>query len=542
MCRVCSVIVLVILGFALVCDGQTTRPVDIFVIPRPTSVVRDAGDFVIKSDTLIVCDELHRASAQVLVDDLAPATAYSLKIDSADREGNVIRLKIDSSMHEAEGYRLEVTPGAVTISAGEPAGIFYGIQTLRQLLPVSVFSSKVVDGVEWSVPGVRIEDSPRFVWRGLMLDCSRHFMPKEFVERFIDLMAIHKLNTFHWHLTDNQGWRIEIKKYPKLTEVGSWRKQTQINHEGDRPIKYDGTPSGGFYTQDDIREVVRYAAERYVTVVPEIEMPGHSTAAVAAYPELGNTGKPVDVEQGWGGNDQTLNPQEKTILFYQDVLAEVIGLFPSKYIHVGGDEVSVNGWRRSPAATQRVKELGLKDVHDIEPYFMRRMDEYLTSKGRRMIGWDEILGDGLPADTAVMIWHGAKLGATAAVAGHDVVMAPGESTYLDHYQSRDHSAEPMAIGGFLPLRKVYDFDPMPAGLSEEQARHILGGQGQIWTEYIPTPGRVEYMAYPRAAALAEDVWSSSGGKNYDEFSGRLAVHLKRLEELKVNFRHPVAGE
>ncbi|MCA1603500.1 MAG: beta-N-acetylhexosaminidase, partial [Acidobacteria bacterium] len=429
---------------------------------------------------------------------------------------------------------LDVTPQRVIIRAAAEAGIFYGVQTLRQLFPPAIFSSSAQKGVEWTVPSVHVEDLPRFRWRGAMLDVCRHFMPKEFVLSFVDLLALHKLNTFHWHLTDDQGWRIEIRKYPRLTEVGAWRKQTRLGHERN-PRGFDKKPHGGFYTQRDIREVVEYARQRHITVVPEIEMPGHAQAAIAAYPWLGVTAEPLEVWSRWGINANIFNPSEKTILFMQDVLTEVIELFPGTFIHVGGDEAIKDQWKASPQVQERLKELNLKDEHELQSYFIRRMDTFLAAKGRRLIGWDEILEGGLAPGATVMSWRGVKGGITAAKSGHDVVMAPTTHTYLDYYQSQDPGELP-SIGGFLPMETVYQFEPVPEDLTAAEGKRVLGAQAQLWTEYLPTPGHVEYMAFPRLTALSEVTWSLKERKNYADFLTRLNIHEQRLQHLNVNFR------
>ncbi|MBA3569898.1 MAG: beta-N-acetylhexosaminidase, partial [Pyrinomonadaceae bacterium] len=427
-----------------------------------------------------------------------------------------------------------VTQQRVTIRARTEAGIFYGIQTLRQLFPPAIFSSSMQKNVEWTVPLAHVEDQPRFRWRGAMLDVCRHFMPKEFVLIFVDLLALHKLNTFHWHLTDDQGWRIEIKKYPRLTEIGAWRKQTRLGHERN-PRGFDKKPHGGFYTQRDIREVVEYARLRHITVVPEIEMPGHAQAAIAAYPWLGVTAEPLEVWSRWGINANIFNPSEKTILFMQDVLTEVIELFPGTFIHVGGDEAIKDQWKASTQVQERLKELNLKDEHELQSYFIRRMDTFLAAKGRRLIGWDEILEGGLAPGATVMSWRGVKGGITAAKSGHDVVMAPTTHTYLDYYQSQDPGELP-SIGGFLPLETVYQFEPVPEDLTAAEGKRVLGAQAQLWTEYLPTPGHVEYMAFPRLTALSEVTWSPKERKNYADYLTRLNIHEQRLQHLNVNFR------
>lgn len=508
----------------------------ISVLPQPAIQSVTEGVFVLRADTLIVSDKPNQRTATMLAQWLAPATGYILKAKVREDAINTISLKLDASLARLgnEGYLLDVTPQRVTIRAPHEAGVFYGVQTLRQLFPPAIFSG-VRQGVGWDLQAVHVEDQPRFGWRGAMLDVCRHFMPKEFVLEFIDLLALHKLNTFHWHLTDDQGWRIEIKKYPRLTQVGAWRKQTRLGHEGRNQHGFDKQRHGGFYTQREIREVVEYARQRHITVVPEIEMPGHAQAAIAAYPELGVKGEPLEVWTRWGINANIFNPNEKTILFMQDVLGEVVKLFPGTFIHVGGDEAIKDQWKASPQVQARLKELGLKDEHELQSYFIRRMDGFLTSKGRRLIGWDEILEGGLAPGATVMSWRGVKGGITAAKSGHDVVMAPTTYTYLDYYQSQDPGELP-AIGGFLPLETVYAFEPIPEDLTAEESRHVLGAQAQIWTEYLPTPGHVEYMAFPRLIALSEVTWSPKERKNYPDFLARLGVHEERLQYLNVNFR------
>jgi hexosaminidase len=399
-----------------------------------------------------------------------------------------------------------------------------------------------MDGTAWTVPAVSIEDYPRFVWRGFMLDVARHFMPKEFVKKTIDLLAFHKLNRLQLHLTDDQGWRIEIRRYPRLTQVGAWRRETIMGRPADDSTKwrFDGEPHGGFYTQDDIREIVAYAQARFVTVVPEIEMPGHSQAAIAAYPELGNRGDTLPVLTFWGVNPNILNPGDPTIAFEQNVLTEVMALFPSRWIHIGGDEAPKAQWKVSPLAQSRMRELGLKDENELQSYFTHRMDQFLTAHGRSLIGWDEILEGGLAPNATVMSWRGTEGGIAAARAGHDVVMAPTSHTYFDYYQSADTTTEPLAIGGFLPLDTVYAFDPVPAGFTATEASHVLGGQGQVWTEYIADPKRVEYMAFPRASALAEVLWTPRANREYGDFVRRLTTHVGRLAVLDVQYR-PLQG-
>lgn len=517
------------------------------VIPLPLHMVERAGTFRLDETTTIVAPDAARAIGQQLACTLAPALGFLPAVAAAaGANGNTIDLRIDAGLADRlgpEGYLLTIDEGRAEIRAAAAAGLFYGTQTLRQLLPPDIYRQAAVGRAAWELPGVEIEDRPRFGWRGAMLDTARHFMPKSFIKKYIDLLALHKLNRFHWHLTDDQGWRIEIERYPRLTEVGAWRKQTVSGHwRHDQPNTYDGKPHGGFYTQADIAEIVAYAADRFVTVVPEIEMPGHAQAAIAAYAELGNTdvlpAEPLEVSPDWGVNRNVFNANESTILFLQGVLDEVLALFPSEYIHVGGDECPKEQWRNSPTAQARLRELGLADEDALQSYFIRRMDSYLTQRGRRLIGWDEILEGGLAENAIVMSWRGEAGGIAAAQAGHDVIMASNRYTYFDYYQSEDRAAEPLGIGGFISLEKAYSFEPIPPELTPEQGRHIIGGQGQVWTEYIADYRHVEYMAFPRLAALAESVWTPAERKDYGDFRGRLSTHLERLAILDVNYRKP----
>lgn len=528
-------LVLLMLASSFSAD-MSAQPMNISIVPRPVSVAAGEGAFTLRADTRILADAASRNTAVMLASWLRPATAYALDVAQGAPADNALTLQADPSLSRlgTEGYLLEVTPHRVIIRAPGQAGLFYGAQTLRQLLPPAIFASTPQQNAQWTMPAVRIEDQPRFRWRGAMLDVSRHFEPKEFVLQFIDNLALHKLNTFHWHLTDDQGWRIEIRKYPRLAEVGGWRRETRLGHERN-PHGFDKKPHGGFYTQKEIREVVEYARQRHITVVPEIEMPGHAQAAIAAYPNLGVTGQPLEVWTRWGINANIFNPDEKTILFLQDVLTEVLELFPGQFIHVGGDEAIKDQWKASPAVQARIKELGLKDEHEMQSYFIRRMDSFLASHGRRLIGWDEILEGGLAPGATVMSWRGVEGGITAAKAGHDVVMSPSTHVYLDYAQSQEPGELPN-IGGNLPLETVYGFDPVPAAFTPDEARRVLGAQGNLWTEYIPSPGHVEYMVFPRLIAIAEGVWTPAEKKDYPDFLSRLAVHEERLTSRGVNFR------
>ena len=536
------------LGLAMPATAQTPASapaadsLPIAIVPRPESLTVGRGRFLITASTVIYTDAASADIARRFAASLLPATGLSIpvRVGAAPATGIVLERNQRLTRLGDEGYELSVTGRRVSIRARERAGVFYGLQTVRQLLPPAVFRDAKVDSVAWAVPAVRIVDRPRFTWRGAHLDVGRHFMPKEFVKKYIDLIAMQKMNTFHWHLTEDQGWRIEIRKYPRLTQVGAWRTQTVVGRQNSRTDsttwQFDGQRHGGFYTQDDVREVVAYARDRFVNVVPEIEMPGHALAAIAAYPELGVTGQPADVGTRWGVYANILNAEPSTVSFMQDVLTEVMELFPSRFIHVGGDEADKALWKTSPRIQERIKELGLKDEHELQSWFIRQMDDFLTAHKRRLVGWDEILEGGLAPGATVMSWRGTQGGIEAARAGHDVIMAPTSNTYLDYYQSQNTDGEPLAIGGFVPIETVYAFEPVPAELEQQYRAHILGGQGQLWTEYMAGPKQVEYMAFPRLTALAEVLWTQPERKDYRDFLARLPAHLERLSMLDVAFR------
>ena len=509
------------------------------IIPQPVKQTARAGRFTITERTVISTDAASISIGHQLARYLEPATGIVFRVQTGGgAPAHSISLRRDRTLARLgdEGYVLDVGPARVTVRAAGAAGLFYGLQSIRQLLPPEIFREAPVAGVEWSMPAVTIEDSPRFQWRGGHLDVARHFMPKEFVKKYIDLLALHKMNVFHWHLTEDQGWRLEIKQYPKLTEVGAWRKETVVGRPRGATPTFDAKRHGGFYTQEDAKEIVAYAKARHVTVVPEIEMPGHAMAAIAAYPELGVTGQPIEVATSWGVFSDILNAEPSTIRFMQNVLNEVIAIFPSRYIHIGGDEADKAKWKTSERIQARIKELGLKNEEELQSWFIRQMDTFLVSHKRRLVGWDEILEGGLAENAVVMSWRGTKGGLAAARAGHDVIMAPTSHTYLDYYQSKDEATEPLAIGGFVPLETVYGFEPVPAELEPQFAKHVLGAQGQVWTEYMPNPKQVEYMAYPRMSALAEVVWTPKDRKDYASFLDRLSAHLDRLRALDVNYR------
>jgi hexosaminidase len=512
------------------------------IIPVPVKMTAGAGHFTVTARTVIWTDAASTSVGYQLARYLEPATGFRLVVVTGGTPPpRSIALNHDPSLKRlgAEGYLLDVRSSGVTARASAEAGLFYAVQTIRQLLPPEILRAAMVEGVEWRVPAVSVEDQPRFAWRGALLDVGRHFMPKEFIRKYIDLLALHKLNMLHLHLTDDQGWRIEIKQYPKLTQIGAWRKETLVGrYRRDADGQYDAKPHGGFYTQEDAREIVAYAKARHITVVPEIEMPGHAVAAISAYPELGVTGQPMEVATRWGVFSDIFNAEPSTIRFLQNVLTEVMQIFPGRYIHIGGDEAEKSKWKASERIQARIKVLGLKDEHELQSWFIRQMDAFVASHGRRLVGWDEILEGGLAENAVVMSWRGTKGGIEAARARHDVVMAPTSHTYFDYYQSKDRDKEPLAMGGFLPLDVVYAYEPIPEGLEPQFARHVLGAQGQVWTEYLSTPKQVEYMAFPRLSALSEVVWSPKARKNYGDFQKRLGPHLDRLRILDVNFRPP----
>ncbi len=533
------------------------------IIPRPVEMRVNEGRFAFSDRTRVVAEGEAAAEARKLIDALEMAFGRRLELEPGAADApDAIRLRIDRALQRelgAEGYRLRVRADGIDMAAARPAGLFYAVQTLWQLLPPAVYgrapfnsprfewrgqplpsaayAGAPVEGAEWTIPCVEITDYPRFAWRGLLIDPARHFIPVDYVKRFIDLMAIHKFNRLQIHLNDDQGWRIEIKKYPRLTEVGAWRDETLVGHASRQPHEFDGQRHGGFYTQDDIRELVRYAAERHVTIVPEISMPGHSQAAIVAYPELGvfpEKQRDLQVWTRWGISEHILAPRPQTIEFCKDVLQEVMALFPSRYIHIGGDEAIKNQWKASEEMQALIRQHGLENEEQLQAWFTEQLDAFLTEHGRRLVGWDEILEGGLAPGAVVMSWRGEKGGIAAAQAGHDVIMAPHTDTYFDYYQGPRES-EPLAIGGFLPLARVYEYEPVPAALNPEQAPRVLGAQAQLWGEYIKDAAHREYMAYPRACAMAEVLWSAEK-EPFDAFLLRLEAHLERLRVAEVNFR------
>ena len=525
-----KILILSIIIFQFLSFGQDNMNT-ISIIPKPTHITQSEGTFILNDSTkIIIGNHPHQLSilAEQCAKKLRQVTGYALEVEKTQQKKNVIILRLEQKLKRLgkEGYQLKVTEQSIILTASSPNGIFYGIQTLYQLLPPEIEKNSHVSDVKWLIPCVIIEDKPRFQWRGMHLDVGRHFAPTEFIKKYIDLLASYKMNTFHWHLTEDQGWRIEIKKYPKLTEIGSKRKETMG----------DSTPYGGFYTQEEIREIVKYAEERFINIVPEIEMPGHSLAALTAYPELSCTGGPFEVGTTWGVfEDVYCAGNENTFKFLKDVLTEVINLFPGKFIHIGGDECPKERWKQCQKCQARIKKNKLGNEHRLQSYFIQRIERFLRSKGKRLVGWDEILEGGLAPGATVMSWRGTEGGIAAAKANHDVVMTPTSYCYFDYYQANPDS-EPKAIGGFLPLEKVYSFEPIPSELTKKQAKHILGAQGNVWTEYMPDTKHIEYMVLPRMLAMSEVIWSDKSQRNLEDFLKRLESHYIRLEYRGYNYR------
>jgi hexosaminidase len=529
-----TILFLFCVAFVSAQNSETILP----LIPQPDYVQTAPGTFSISDSTIMVASE---TSPEALYLKEYLKKNYNINLTIAPhyppfRDFIVLLLSVpDGGEYDKESYQLKITKKGVTINAHDFSGLFYGIQTLIQLLPVNGTGSL-------SVPCVQVYDSPRYKWRGMHLDCSRHFFTKEEVKKYIDYMALYKFNTFHWHLTDDQGWRIEIKKYPLLTQIGSQRKETIIGKPVDakgkplKNIKYDGKAYGGFYSQEDVKEIIAYATQRHITIVPEIEMPGHSLAALAAYPQFSCIGGHFETATTWGvfddvycaGNDSTFD-------FMENILSEVCDLFPGQYIHIGGDECPKARWEKCPKCQKRMKDENLKDEMALQSYFITRIEKFVNSKGKQIIGWDEILEGGLAPNAAVMSWRGTDGGIAAARQKHNVVMTPGKPCYFEHYQSKDKDKEPLAIGGYNPLDSVYNYEPTPKMLASDEKERIMGAQGNVWTEYIPDFSHVEYMSVPRMCALAETLWTKPEHKDYKNFILRLKAHSKLLDRMNVNY-------
>ncbi len=526
------------------------------LIPWPSEVVGMDGQFEVQPDTEVRVSPFDSAAvlaaAAVWADRMRVVSGFSLPVrpgaaqgsdlDPSNDGGHLTFRLIDDASLSAEGYRIEIAEGGAVVEASTSAGLFYAAQTLRQLSPVAIerggrLAEPPPGG--WTLPAVRITDRPRFSYRGLHLDVARHFFGVDHIKRTLDRMAQFKLNRFHWHLTEDQGWRIQIDAYPRLTEVGAWRDGTLIGHYSNRPHRFDGRRYGGYYTADDVREVVEYATKRHITVVPEIEMPGHSSAAIAAYPELGCGEGPVEVAQLWGVFEDIYCPSEATFEFLTTVLDEVMALFPGPWIHIGGDEAPKAQWERSALAQSVIAREGLADEHELQSWFIRRIERHVNGAGRRLVGWDEIVEGGLSPTATLMFWRDWNQEALslAAQQGNDVIMTPNSVMYFDHYQG-DPAGEPVAIGGLTTLEDVYAYEPVPEVFGPESRDRILGAQANLWTEYIDSPQKAEYMAFPRALALSEVVWSRAGDRDFEAFTVRMGPILQRLDLLGVRYRRP----
>ena len=512
------------------CKNDLNQETEISIIPIPTSQINTKGVFVLDNNVGIVFNDKFSVSANFLKDYVEKGSKIKFENKNSKR---TIEFITDETILNSEAYKLEITPSIISIKAITDRGAFYAVQTLRQVLPPE-FENGTFSNSKVTIPATNIEDEPQFKYRGMHLDVGRHMYPTTFIKKYIDALAMLKMNTFHWHLTEDQGWRIEIKKYPKLQEFAAYRNETIIGHNRDQPQQFDGIKYGGYYTQDEVKEIVEYAMKRHVTIIPEIELPGHSQAAITAYPELGCTGQQFEVATKWGVFKEIYCSKDSTFEFLEDVLDEVIELFPSEYIHIGGDEAPKARWEKCENCQNRIKEEGLKDEHELQSYFISRIEKYLNSKGRQIIGWDEILEGGLAPNATVMSWRGISGAIEAAKQNHDVIMTPTSHCYFDYYQSENEN-EPLAIGGFLPLEKVYNFNPIPEELTTEQAKFVLGVQGNVWTEYMPTIKSVEYMLFPRVFAMSELNWSKTEQKNYDDFASRVKYFHNRLDALDINY-------
>ncbi|MFN8117548.1 MAG: family 20 glycosylhydrolase [Bacteroidia bacterium] len=499
------------------------------IIPYPKECKLSNGNFTLTPETKIIINlSTPKTEIEFFNNYLASNYGFSLQTSKTiPLTGNYIQFEIPEwEAGYKENYHLTIDEKHISILAeGKSAGVFYALQTLIQILPIEKNKSL-------KLPCVAIKDSPRFEWRGMHLDVCRHFFPISFVKKYIDLLAMYKMNTFHWHLTDDQGWRIEIKKYPKLTETGASRKGTMIGPYKDQ--KFDSIPYGGFYTQEQIKEVVTYAEKKHITIVPEIEMPGHSVAAISSYPWLSCTGKQIEVEKAWGVFEDVYCTKDSVFNFLQDVMDEVVTLFPGKYIHIGGDESPKTRWKVCANCQARIKSEHLKDEHELQSYFIKRIEKYLNTKGKQIIGWNEILEGGLAPNAAVMSWQGTEGGIAAAKQKHYAVMTPGSHCYFDHYQASP-ADEPLAFGGYTPLEKVYSYEPIPSELNEDEQHYILGAQANIWTEYILDEKQVEYMLMPRMMALSEVVWSPKENRNETDFLNRLQTQFLLLDKLGINY-------
>jgi hexosaminidase len=533
-----SILFTVLMGSLLFTNCKTyiesEAPPKVVLIPKPQQIEVKNGSFTFQKNSSIYYDKKFVLAGTFISNYIKKGSDF--KLDNASYVKATISILYDENLPK-EGYSLNISEEKIIIKASDESGAFYGVQTLRQLLPPQFEIPKGFTDEQVKISQLNIIDHPAFRYRGMHLDVSRHFFSKEFVKEYIANLAALKMNYFHWHLTDDQGWRIEIKKYPKLSSHAAYREETLIGHYNETPQKFDNTRYGGFYTQEDIKEVVAFAAKHNVTIVPEIEMPGHAQAAISAYPELGCTGNQVPVATKWGVFEDIFCPNETTFTFLENVLSEVITLFPGEYIHIGGDEAPKTQWKKCDHCKKLIKELHLKDEHELQSYFINRIEVFLNSNGKKIIGWDEILEGGLAPNATVMSWRGTEGGIAAAKQNHNVIMTPNSHSYFDYYQAENDS-EPLAIGGFIPLKKVYSFNPVPKELNNKEASYILGAQANLWTEYIDTEDKVEYMVYPRILAMSEITWSGATKdieKEYPNFIERVAPFMKRLSLLAINY-------
>ncbi len=497
------------------------------VIPRPAVLTPMAGNFAVTAGTQVVWDRRQAALHHIvtaLVADISKRTGFSP--GGGKSAGNTIRFVRDASLPNTAGYRLDISPASVVVRFATDTGAYYAAQTLRQLMPLHPQKGKPL-----LLPAVKIEDQPRFAYRGVLLDVARRYFPVSFIKKYIDAMAFYKINTLHLHLNDDQGWRMESRSYPRLHETGAWRKETVVGHRTDRPERFDGTPHGGYYTQAELKELVQYAGERFIAIIPEIDVPGHSQAILAAYPQFGCIDSAYTVSTRWGVHKDILCPKEETFAFLRSIMAEVSDIFPGKYIHIGGDEVPKDRWKQSAFCQELIRKLSLKDEHELQSYFIRRMEDIAHAAGKQIIGWDEILEGGLAPNATVMSWRGEKGGIAAARQHHYTIMTPVQYTYINLYQTSDRKSEPLSNGGFLPLNKIYGYDPVPRELAPADAQYILGTQACLWTEYVTNEADAEFMTFPRLCAFAETAWSETGRKNYPYFLVRLKENVQHLKDM-----------
>jgi len=525
---------IILFGFVSCDKAMEVVPTTVQIIPKPQQITQYSKGFSLKKDVKIYSEKEFDVASTFLLNYLQKGASIG-KMTSSEAEATIVFVS-DTSQPE-EGYELHISEEQITIKAATDSGAFYAVQSLRQLIPERMERMDSMPHQLTVIPCLEIIDAPQFKYRGMHLDVARHFFPKEFIKEYIAALAMLKMNYFHWHLTEDQGWRIEIKQFPRLTTHAAYRDETLIGHYNESPQQFDGARHGGFYTQKDVKEIVAFATAHNVIIIPEIEMPGHAQAAISAYPKLGCTGEQVLVATKWGVFENIYCPNQNTFAFLEGVLTEVMDLFPGEYIHIGGDEAPKSQWKKCNHCQKLISDLSLGDEHGLQSYFIRKMEAFINSKGKKIIGWDEILEGGLAPNATVMSWRGTSGAVEAAKEGHDVILTPTSHAYFDYYQA-DHADEPLAIGGFLPLKKVYNFNPIPEELTESESKYVLGAQGNIWTEYMKTESQVEYMAFPRTLAMSEVVWSGPSEnieQDYPKFLARVENFNKRLDVLDVNY-------